>query len=231
MKQIQRIPALTLALVLLLTALTGCNNGKLVDVAPPDQVAEAFFDVIICDDASTITEVLDYESEAAARADLGLDDGSLYEAMAQEVTSQLSSLGTVTDEDSRTMVDAFLTMMRKLTFNAEVKEQDDKKRTAVVTCHVSTISADAVQNAMTDAVTKIATENPELISDEDALVSAVIQAMAQAMSAVEPTADTADFDVDFTLQMVEVDGKDKWMWFPKDTEAFGSAISTAALGG
>lgn len=231
MKLSKRIPALALVFVLVLSALTGCSNNKLVDVAPPDEVAVALFDIVIRDDAAAITEALGYPSEADARADFLGEDGSLYESLASEFTNQLSALGTVTDADSQRLVDAFLAMMNKLTFTAEVKEQSDKDRTAVVTCHVSTFPADAMETAVTDAFTALATENPDLANDPDALVGALVEAMATAMESLEPTDDMADFDADFTLEQLETNGKAKWVWIPADAEGFGAALSSNAMGG
>lgn len=231
MKLNKRIPALLVAVALVLTALTGCsNNGKLVDVATPDKVAVALFDIVMRDDASTVTEVLDYPSEEAARAEFLGDEGSLHEALAQEFTNQLSALGTVTETDSKRLADAFLTMMGKLTFTAEVKEQNDKDRTAVVTCHVSTFPSDGLSNAINDSITTLATDNPDLINDPDALVSTLVEVIATAMEAMEPTDTIADFDADFSLELMETNGKSKWIWIPTDAEGFGADLSSHAMG-
>lgn len=64
MKWNKRIPALLLALVLVLTALTGCGGKKPIDTAPPHEVAVALFDILLRDDASAITKALNYPSEA-----------------------------------------------------------------------------------------------------------------------------------------------------------------------
>ncbi len=233
MKWNKRIPALLLALVLVLTALTGCGGKKPIDTAPPHEVAVALFDILLRDDASAITKALNYPSEAEARADFGSDDGSLYEAIAGEVATQLNSLGmgAVTNEDTQRLVNAFLSMMGKLTFTAETKEQNDKERTATVTCHISSFPADAVETAMTEAMTDLVANNPDLLSDPDNLISVLVETIVQAMEALEPGDDLTDFDAEFSLQKVDVNGEAKWVWIPTDVEAFGAKLSSTALGG
>lgn len=226
----RRALAVLLALSMLLcAALTGC--GKKEAIASPDQVATAIFELVLKDNAAPAKEALGYESEEAARADFLGDEDDFYSTMTEEVISQFESLGaTVSDEDGKLLLDAFLTMMGKLEFSAEVKEMDEKAGTAVVTCHVTTITPDALNGAIEDATAQ-ALSDPELMSDTDALVSTLIHTMADAMSTMEPGDETTDFDTDFSLETVETAGKPQLVWVPVDAAAFGESLSTAALGG
>ena len=80
MKQVRRIPALLLAM-LMVCSLTLTSCGKKEAPAPADQVAVALFNMILKDDASTLVELFGYADEAEARKDMGLD-GSLYDELA-----------------------------------------------------------------------------------------------------------------------------------------------------
>ena len=65
---------------------------------------------------------------------------------------------------------------------------------------------------------------------EDAFGS-LLSAVAGAIAGIEPTDKTADFDVDFELTSMEVEGKVKEIWIPTDAAKFGELISTTAMGG
>ncbi len=226
MKLSRKVLAAVLALAMLVgAALTGCGTKAL---AEPDEVAVAIFDLFMRDDASAITKALGYESEEAARADFLGEGGDLRSELADIVLGEFESMGfSVSEEDTKMFTDAFLTMMGKLEFTAEVKEKSLKDRTAVVTCSVSTLD---IEGAMNDAF-EAALGDPELLNDTDAAASALVQAMSQAFSNAEPSGETNEFDVDFTLEVLETNGKDQMVWVPEDTGAFGSDLSTAALGG
>ena len=72
MKKTQRIPALLLAVVMLFSlALTGC--GAKEEIAAPDQVAVALYEMILKDDASSIVKLFGYADEAEARKDMGME--------------------------------------------------------------------------------------------------------------------------------------------------------------
>mgnify|MGYP002702141824 CR=1 FL=1 len=229
MKLTRRIPALLLAMVMLFSlTLTGC--GKKEDIAAPDQVAVALFEMILKDDASKAVELFGYADEAEARSDMGLD-GSMYEGLADEVVSQFKAMQlNVTAEDAQTFVDAFMSMFKNVTMTAKVKESDEKAGTAVVTCTVNTFDPEALTNAMTEALTN-AISDPALLEDEAALTSAILNAVSTGIAGITPTDKTADFDVDFELSNMDINGKTKKVWVPKDAAKFGEVLSTTAMGG
>ena len=91
MRQIRRIPALLLAVVMLCSlTLTGC--GKKETPVPGDQVAVALFEMILKDDASKMVDLFGYADEAEAREDMGLGD-SIYDELAEELASTFSAQG------------------------------------------------------------------------------------------------------------------------------------------
>lgn len=228
MRQTRRIPALLLAVVMLFSlSLTGCKKEAPI---PGDQVAVALFEMLLKDDASKIVELFGYANEAEARSDMGLN-GSLYEELAEEMTSQFSAMGmTVTNEEMQEFVDAFISMFKNVTLTAKVKQSDEKAGTAVVTCTVNTFDPDALAEAVTDAMTNV---DPSIFEsdDIDAAFGTILKAMAGVIADIKPTDKTADFDVDFELSNVDINGKTKQVWTPKDANKFGEQISTTAMGG
>ena len=227
MKQTRRIPALLLAMVMLCSlALTGCKKEAPVAA---DKVAEAIFEMILKDDPSKAVELFGYADESEARADMGLD-GSVYEELAGEMTKQFSDAGVnITEEEMQDFIDAFMKMFSEVQFTAKVKESDDKAGTAVVTCTVNTFDPEALTQAMTEAMNEV---DPNLlVEDMDAAFGQILSVMAGVIGEIKPTDKTADFDVDFELTDMDISGKSKKVWVPKDAAEFGNLISTTAMGG
>lgn len=229
MKQTRRIPALLLAMLMLFSlTLTSC--GKEEPPVPADQVAVALFNTILKDDASSLVELFGYADEDEARKDMGLE-GSLYEGLADEVVSQFKAMQLdVTAEDAQTFLDAFMTMFKNVNMTAKVKESDEKAGTAVVTCTINTFDPEAMTNAMTGVLNEVISD-PALMEDEAALTSALLNGMSSAIAGITPGDSTADFDVDFELADMDVNGKTKKVWVPEDAAEFGNLVSTTALGG
>lgn len=229
MKRMHRIPALLLAMVMLFSlTLTSC--GKKETPAPADQVAVALFNTILKDDASSLVELFGYADEAEARKDMGLD-GSIYDELADELASQFTNSGmTVTSEEMQEFVNAFMKMFSEVKMTAVTKESDEKAGTAVVTCTVNTFDPTALAQAMTDAMNNV---DPSLLQsgDLDAAFGAILTAAAAAIADIKPTENTADFDVDFELADMDISGKTKKVWVPKDAAEFGNLLSTTAMGG
>ncbi len=228
MKLTRRIPALLLAMVMLCSlTLTGCKKEAPVG---GDQVAVALYELILKDDASKAVELFGYADEAAARKDMGLD-GSIYDELADELVTQFTASGmTVSTEQMQEFVDAFMKMFSEVNLTAKVKEADEKAGTAVITCTVNTFDPEALTQAMTDAMTNL---DPSILQggDMNAAMGAVLQAASGAISEIKPTDKTADFDVDFELTEMDVNGKTKKVWVPTDANKFGELISTTAMGG
>lgn len=229
MKKTRRIPALLLAMLMLFSVmLTSC--GKKEEIAAPDEVAVALYEMILKDDASAFVELFGYADEASARKDMGLE-GSIYDELATELTSQFSSAGmTVSNEEMQDFVEAFMKMFNEVKFTAVTKESDEKAGSAVVTCTVSTFDPEALTQAMTEAMNNV---DPSIMEsgDMDAAFGTILKAIAGVISDIKPTDNTADFDVDFELTEMEVNGKNKKVWVPKDAAEFGNLISTTAMGG
>lgn len=230
MKQARRIPALLLA-VLMVCSLTLTSCGGKETPAPADQVAVALFNMMLKDDASSMVELFGYADEAEAREDMGLEDGSLYDGLAEQLAAQFTSGGmTVSSEEMQEFVEAFMKMFSEVEMTAVTKESDEKEGTAVVTCTVNTFDPASLTQAMTDAM---GTLDPELLQsgDLESAFGAILKAAAGAIADIKPTENTADFDVDFELADVDVSGKTKKVWVPKDAAEFGNLLSITAMGG
>lgn len=230
MKQVRRIPALLLAMLMLFPlTLTSC--GKKEEIAAPDKVAVAIYDIVLKDDASALVELFGYTDEAEARKDMGIE-GSVYDDLADQMVTMFSGMGvTATTEDAQTFVDAFLTMFKNVTLTATTKSADEKAGTAVVTCTISTFDPNSINDAMNQIVQDIMADEELLAGDEAALYSAMLNKMSEAIAGLKPTDNTKDFDVDFVLEKHNINGKDRQVWMPKDVNGFGSAIGSNALGG
>lgn len=232
MKRTQRIPALLLAMAMAVSlCLTGCQKKEAPVTA--DKAAVALFELVLKDDASSLVELFGYTDEAEARKDMGLGESGIYDELADQMVAQFKAMNiNASGEDAQKLVDAFLTMFKGVKLDAVVKESDEKAGTAVVTCTINTFDA----NAMTDAINNVMTDilsDEELINseDEDALYSAILNKMSEAIASLTPTENKKDFDVDFVLEEHTISGKNSKIWLPKDAEAFGTAISNNAMGG
>ncbi len=218
--------SLALAVLMLFSVMTGCQKKEAPVAA--DAVAEALFQMILKNDASSAVELFGYASEEDARKDMGLD-GDLYDEMAKEVVSQFSAMGiTASTEDVQTFIDAFISMFKEVEMTAKVKDMDEKAGTAVVTCTISTFDPNALTNAMAEAMS-----DPSILSsgDTEEAFSLILNAISTAIADLTPTGETADFDVDFELGKLTINGKEREAWLPVDANAFGNAISTTAMGG
>lgn len=204
------------ALMLVSLTLTGCQKKD--PPAAGDKVAVALFEMILKNDASSAVELFGYASEEEARKDMGLD-GNIYE----ELAAQFTGMGlTASSEDVQGFVDAFMSMFKNVELTAKVKESNEKEGTSVVTCTISTFDANALNTAMSEALENI---------DPDAEFSTILSAIADVIADITPSGETADFDVDFELQKMEINGKEKEVWLPVDANEFGNLISTTAMGG
>lgn len=229
MKQTRRIPALLLAM-LMLCSLTLTSCGKKEEIAAPDKVAVAIFDIVLKDDPAALVELFGYNDEAEARKDMGIE-GSMYDDLAEQMVDMFEAQGiTATTEDAQAFVEAFLSMFKNVTFSAKTESADEKAGTAVVTCTISTFDPNGIEEAMGQAMEEIMADQALLSGDEAALYSALLNKISAAIAELKPTDNTTDFDVDFVLEKHTINGKDRQVWMPKDVNGFGEAIGSNAMG-
>lgn len=228
MNSVKKLSALLLSLALMTACLAGC--GPKESIAPPNEVAEGLFAAVIQNDLSKIQTSLGYATEEEAREEL-LSGSSMIDIMTDATLDQFEQLlgAKVKEEDAQAFVQGMQAALNKLTFTAEVTEMDEKKGTAVVTCKIDTLSPDLMTKTMEDAMTEALT-NEDVLNDPDALVSAIMQIIAQGISAAEPSGETVEFTADFKLVETEVSGKEKRVWLPEDEEEFGFLIGSSPFG-
>lgn len=228
MKAVKRIISLILALALLF-ALGGCQKKE--PPVPGDKVAEVVFDLMLKNDATSAMELFGYASEEEAREDMGIGF-DLYSEMANEIVSQFEAMGlSASSEQVEDFVTAFIAMFKDVEFSAAVKESDEKNKTAVVTCTVSTFDPNSLNDAMMAVVEELSADPNLDTSDMDALMVTVLTKMVEAISQIKPTGEKAEFDADFTLETTQINGKEREIWFPADPEQFGMDLSTTIMGG
>lgn len=228
MKAVKRIVSLILALALLF-ALGGCQKKE--PPIPGDKVAVVVFDLMMKNDATSAMELFGYSTEEEAREDLGIDF-DLYSELADEMVSQFETMGlSATSEQVEDFVNAFIAMFKDVEFSAVVKESDEKNKTAVVTCTVSTFDPNALNDAMMAVVEEMSADPNLDTSDTDALMVTVLTKVVEAISQIKPMGEKAEFDADFALETVEIKGEEREIWFPADPEQFGLDLSTTVMGG
>lgn len=222
MKKMRKFPAALLALAMLMTAaLTGCQSK----VTPPDEIAMAIFDLEVKEDPSAFRDALGYDSNEAVIQDIYGDEGMT--TFADEMVAAFAEDGiNVSDADIQKLQNSFSNLIAQLNFSAEVKEMNERAGTAVVTCRVTPPDYDSISDEMAEAMTSVLLD-PELGNDPDKYASLMIGVLCDMLDQLEPASEPTSFDVDFVLDIAEVDGKAKKCWLPEDTGAFFDALSEA----
>lgn len=197
----------------------------------PNETAEAIFALAVKNDPAPATAVFGFGSDNEARMVLRGDAQDPYIQAGQEMAASFADMGAdVSEEDVQLLVNATKTMLSKLDYSAEIKEMDREAGTAVVTSHVGYFEDDAIKNAMDGVLDEILADPDAAMGDESDLYSVLIHRFAEAMSAIEPAEDTRDFDTDFQVKTLSVNGQEKSVWMPADPSEFGADLSDNAMG-
>lgn len=230
MKRFHRRSALLLVLTMLLSLiLTGC--GKKEPPVPADQVAEAMFDILIKNDFSKAVEAFGYASEADAVSDWGGGEERLNAEVLKQALAEFSNMGyKITNEEMQTYYEGLWKMLKNTELTAKVKVSDEEAGVAVVTCTVNTVDSDEYAQVMADAANEL---DPYLFAtgDVEEHMGQILSIAAAGISELKPTDRTVDFDVDFELSEMDVNGKTRQVWVPKDTKEFGYQITYNICGG
>ena len=175
-------------------------------------------------------ELLGYDSEDQLWEDMGLERSDISQAMADGVLSEFESMDlAVSSEDAKALGDSILAMLERVEFTAEVAQSDEKEGKAVVTCTVSSFSMDA---ALEEMITRVLSDAGSFdTQDEDALMGAMINILADIFANLEPSGTSEGFDVDFELESGGINGKLKRVWLPADPEDFGLKIGERIMAG
>lgn len=197
----------------------------------PNETAEAIFALAVKNDPAPATAVFGFGSDNEARMVLRGDIQDPYIQAGQEMAASFADMGAdVSEEDVQLLVNATKSMLSKLDYSAEIKEMDREGGTAVVTSHAGYFEDDAVNNAMESVLEEILADPDAAMGDESDLYSVLIHRFAEAMSAIEPAEGTRDFDTDFQVKMLSVNGQEKSVWMPADLSEFGADLSDNAMG-
>ena len=230
MKSLRTVLALLLSVALTLP-LAGCRPAaeEKKETADPAGMATALFDLMAHDSASPLCAALGTEATEASVRDTFLPD-DLYAPVAEQMTELYASMGiTVSEEDAALLSDAVLSMMDKIQCTAQVTELDEEAGTATVTVEVTTFPADSFTRAARSAV-----DNMDLTAflsgDLSATFSQVLRAVAEALSALEPSAETRSAAVPFVRQEVTVGTETETVWMPESIDGFSEQILTLAIG-
>ncbi len=230
MKQFHRHSALLLALTMLLSLiLTGC--GKKEPPVPADQMAEVMFNILMRNDFSKAVEVFGYASEADAISDWGREEERLNAEVLEQAIAEFSNMGyTITNEEMQTYYEGLWKMLKNMELTAKVKVSDEEAGAAVVTCTVNTVDSDELAQVMADAANEL---DPYLFAtgEMEKLMGQILSIAAEGIGELKPTDRTVDFDVDFELSEMEINGKTRQVWVPKDTKEFGYQITYNICGG
>lgn len=197
----------------------------------PNETAKAIFNLAVKNDPAPAIASFGFGSDNEARMVLCGDAQDPYIKVSQEMVVSFADMGAdVSEEDVQLLVDATKTMLSKLDYSAEIKEMDREANTAVVTSHVGYFEDNAIQNAMDGVLEEILADPDAAMGDESDLYSVLIHRFAKAMTSIEPAEGTRDFDTDFCVKTLPVNGQEKPIWMPVNLSEFGADLSDNAMG-
>lgn len=202
--------------------LTGCAKEEVV---PADQVASAFYKLVILLEPEDIKAAYAYTDEDIETLMSTQRDGSI-----QQVKNNLSSIGfEAEDEDAAKLYEAQMAAFKNLTFTSEITEET--KNTATVLIKTDYININELnEKAAADSIAQYGQEN---LVDEDAmneLLHIYLEAFSDSLKNAAPVTDQSEITVKFTKQKVDSHGKIKTVWAPEDGSSFGSDLITAVSG-
>lgn len=230
MKMKKKLLALIATLAVLCMSLTGCGQK----LEPADQTVGALYELAAKDNAAPMMELLGYTSEEDVYNAFFEDGAAVTEdtEVIDELKAEFESMGVeISEEDLQEFSDAMTALVDKLTYTTEIKSEE--KDTVVVTVKVNGFSEADLEQIMYDAADVMAENLTENLTDEDALaimagdMSVITSYMQQylkdciaGISAMEPTAESYEFDVTCEKLSVEVGDKEKIAWLPSDMAQF-----------
>ena len=164
----------------------------------PNETAKAIFYLAVKNDPAPATAIFGFGSDNEARMVLRGDAQDPYIQAGQEMAASFADMG------------------------ADVSEEDVQ---LLVNAHVGYFEDDAIKNAMDGVLDEILADPDAAMGDESDLYSVLIHRFAEAMSAIEPAEGTRDFDTDFQVKTLSVNGQEKSVWLPVDLSEFGADLS------
>lgn len=209
--------ALLAVIVISISMLTGCSKEEI----GADTVTKAMFDLFVLRDAAACEEI-GISQEAGEEV-----ISSQKQATIESFKGLLSSLGSDVPDDKIEEIDnAQVEALRKITYEIEeVSSEKDKKVIKISTTYVDTSSLG--NNASKKVEDKIKSGE---ITDVTKLGEALADSLIEEIQNSNVSEDKKSFEAEFELREIEIDGKNKKIWFPVDSAEFSVNLSSAVAG-
>jgi hypothetical protein len=195
--------------------LTGCGEKT----APPEETAQAFYDLYVLGDSSKLEK-------------MGVDKAE-YETTIEEekagfkaATSTVFSNFTLSEDQLNKIVDAEMDALKKLTVKIETTSTEESKATVKMASTNVDISS-AFTKALDEARTEVMGMN--LTTQEEAdtkLVEVSVNKIVDNLGKLEPSTDTKEESFTFIKEQLTVNGKSKDFWIPEDMTQFGTDLGS-----
>lgn len=151
MKNLKKLSAVLVSMLMLVTMLVGCGGPKLT----PDESATIVLDIVLKADNSKLDSVKMTQEEF----------DKVRKEMEDAMMSQFDSAGvSIKDETKTNLLNAILEGMKKVEY--EVKTVSEDKEQATVDVSIKGIDMKKMTEDLQADVTKYVTENPTLSQDE-----------------------------------------------------------------
>lgn len=221
-KILRKLGLLLVTVMICQVFLSGCAK----EITPANEVASAFSDLMISGKTEGAKTILGYTDEEIKEV---MD---IQEQEAIKVTKgnlSLPGLYEATDEDAKAMYVAQMDAFKKLTFTSEVTESDKENATVVMKTNYYDV-ATLDEQSLDAALESFGLENMVDEASAAELIQLYIKTFGETMQAAAPSTEQREITVQFEKAKVDIGGKTKTMWVPKDPEKFGSDLVSAASG-
>ncbi len=218
--------ALRILPVLLVTLLCGgllFGCGKTIQ--PASDVASAFYNLFISGDSTQAKEMFAFTDADIEDITKVQKQGSI-----QMTKANIAATGyNATDEEAEKMYDAQMEAFKKLTYTAEVTEEDNKNATVVIKTQYYDIAA-LDEQAAQEALDEYGEENLTDQAAVEAFVKLYMDKFVTIMGNAAPAEDQTEVTVQFQKANTDVGGKTELMWVPTNASGFGTDLIQAVSG-
>ncbi|AOR23597.1 DUF5105 domain-containing protein [Clostridium taeniosporum] len=214
MKNFKKLITVILSTLMLVTMITGCGKK----VAPPEDFAKAFYEMVIYGESDTL-KTLGIKDEEASTLKTQYEK-TIKDAIKNNLNAASLSF---TDDQINSIYNAQINAQKKATCTVETVSSD--KKTAVVkikTTHVNTTQLD--ENAAKEALAEVQKMN---ITDRKVALAKLgelyIQKLIEKCNGAEASSDTVENT--FAFKKIH-DDKGSDAWVPDNPVTFGNQIAT-----
>lgn len=199
--------------IILLLSLAGC--GQSTSNTKPDETMKAFYDLIIKQDTSSITELGINKQEAS-------DTLKTYKtSMVSTIQKSFKSAGVaITKEQATDIFEAISNKLSSLDYDITVQKQDKKTATVKISCQ-NINYLDIFKEAKQTTLNELKPLHIEKLSDaKKQLVSNVIEGFNSASISDDMHSQTFQL----SMQKIKSDKNTLHIFFPKNYETVGSKL-------